>query len=134
VVLIHEGGFPTGDYNECPGISGPIVDIVKRFDRAVDVVVSGHTHRAYVCNIDGRLVAFTGDLFCAGGKLYQLHAVEYTYGSMEGVLFTLQSVQALHKRRPDLCLPLHGEPITEVAGIFGLTNKRLGNRTSSDTG
>ena len=26
VVLIHEGGFPTGDYNECPGISGPIVD------------------------------------------------------------------------------------------------------------
>src|SRR3954471_24615956 len=25
VVLIHEGGFPTGDYNECPGISGPIV-------------------------------------------------------------------------------------------------------------
>src|SRR6201995_5589274 len=24
VVLIHEGGFPTGDYNECPDISGPI--------------------------------------------------------------------------------------------------------------
>ena len=22
VVLIHEGGYPTGDYNECPGISG----------------------------------------------------------------------------------------------------------------
>ena len=22
VVLIHEGGIPTGDYNECPGISG----------------------------------------------------------------------------------------------------------------
>src|SRR5947207_6476200 len=35
VVLIHEGGFPTGDYNECPGISGPIVDIVRKFDRAV---------------------------------------------------------------------------------------------------
>jgi 5'-nucleotidase len=56
VVLIHEGGFPTGDYNECPGISGPIVDIVKKFDRAVDVVISGHTHQAYVCEIDGRLV------------------------------------------------------------------------------
>ena len=23
VVLIHEGGFPAGGYNECPGISGP---------------------------------------------------------------------------------------------------------------
>jgi 5'-nucleotidase len=55
VVLIHEGGFPTG-YNECPGISGPIVDIVRKFDPAVDVVIGGHTHRAYVCQIDGRLV------------------------------------------------------------------------------
>jgi 5'-nucleotidase len=62
VVLIHEGGEPAGDYNECPGISGPIVDIVKKFDRAVDVVVSGHTHRAYVCNIDGRLVT-SGDKY-----------------------------------------------------------------------
>lgn len=56
VVLIHEGGFPTGDYNECPGISGPIVNIVSKFDKAVDIVVSGHTHQPYVCNIDGRLV------------------------------------------------------------------------------
>jgi 5'-nucleotidase len=56
VVLIHEGGQPTGDYNDCPGISGPIVDIVKKLDKAVDLVVSGHTHRAYNCVIDGRLV------------------------------------------------------------------------------
>jgi 5'-nucleotidase len=56
VVLIHEGGFPTGDYNECPGISGPIVDIVKKLDKSVGLIVSGHTHRAYNCQIDGRLV------------------------------------------------------------------------------
>jgi 5'-nucleotidase len=62
VVLIHEGGFPTGDYNECPGISGPIVDIVKKFDKAVDVVVSGHTHQAYTCDIEGRLVT-SGDKY-----------------------------------------------------------------------
>jgi len=62
VVLIHEGGFPTGDYNECPGISGPIVDIVRKFDKAVDVVISGHTHQAYVCEIDGRLVT-SGDKY-----------------------------------------------------------------------
>ena len=61
-MLIHEGGFPAGDYNECPGISGPIVDIVRKFDRAVDVVISGHTHRAYVCEIDGRLVT-SGDKY-----------------------------------------------------------------------
>ncbi|MEA2912618.1 MAG: 5-nucleotidase [Bradyrhizobium sp.] len=62
VVLIHEGGFPAGDYNECPGISGPIVEIVKKFDKAVDVVISGHTHQAYVCEIDGRLVT-SGDKY-----------------------------------------------------------------------
>jgi 5'-nucleotidase len=62
VVLIHEGGFPTGDYDECPGISGPIVDIVKKLDPAVKVVVSGHTHKAYNCAIDGKLVT-SGDKF-----------------------------------------------------------------------
>ena len=62
VVLIHEGGFPTGDYNECPGISGPIVNIVKKLNKAVDVVISGHTHRAYNCRIDDRLVT-SGDKF-----------------------------------------------------------------------
>ena len=62
VVLIHEGGIPVGDYNECPGISGPIVDIVKKLDKAVDLVISGHTHRAYNCRIDGRLVT-SGDKY-----------------------------------------------------------------------
>jgi 5'-nucleotidase len=62
VVLIHEGGVPVGDYNECPGISGAIVDIVKKLDKAVAVVVSGHTHRAYNCRIDGRLVT-SGDKY-----------------------------------------------------------------------
>ena len=62
VVLIHEGGWPSGGHNECPGISGPIVDIVKRLDKAVDVVISGHTHRAYNCRIDARLVT-SGDKY-----------------------------------------------------------------------
>jgi 5'-nucleotidase len=57
VVLVHEGGFPTGAYNECPGISGPIVDIVNRTSDHVDLFVSGHTHQAYNCVIDGRPVS-----------------------------------------------------------------------------
>ncbi|MBI5103447.1 MAG: 5'-nucleotidase C-terminal domain-containing protein, partial [Solirubrobacterales bacterium] len=56
VVLIHEGGLPTGTYNECPGISGPIVDIVKNTDPEVDLFITGHTHQAYNCLIDGRPV------------------------------------------------------------------------------
>ena len=59
VVLIHEGGAPQAalnDVSDCPGISGPIVDIVGRTDSAVDVFVTGHTHQAYICEINGKLV------------------------------------------------------------------------------
>jgi 5'-nucleotidase len=58
VVLVHEGGFPAGNnlINQCNGISGPIVDIVERLHPAVDAVITGHTHQAYNCEIDGRLV------------------------------------------------------------------------------
>ena len=58
VLLIHEGGTTTGGYDDpdCPGFEGAIVDIVKRLDKAVDVVVSGHTHQAYRCRVEGRLV------------------------------------------------------------------------------
>jgi 5'-nucleotidase len=58
VLLIHEGGrssTPVGEAG-CADFDGPIIGIVKRLDRAVDVVVSGHTHEAYVCEVDGRTV------------------------------------------------------------------------------
>ncbi|MEU5532617.1 bifunctional metallophosphatase/5'-nucleotidase [Streptomyces sp. NPDC020362] len=59
VALIHEGGFPaSGSYNyDCDsagagsGISGPIVDIAKNVTPAVDALVTGHTHQAYVCTV-----------------------------------------------------------------------------------
>ena len=56
VVLLHEGGFQTGLYDECVGVSGAIVDIATALDSAVDVVVSGHTHAAYNCEIAGKRV------------------------------------------------------------------------------
>ena len=61
VVLIHEGGDQstsdgTTNPNGCVGVSGPILDIVDRFDDEVDVVISGHTHQPYNCTIDGKLV------------------------------------------------------------------------------
>ncbi|MFG1652936.1 bifunctional metallophosphatase/5'-nucleotidase [Micromonospora sp. NPDC049275] len=58
VVLLHEGGAQaaTGGINDCVGMTGPIVDIANRMDPSIDVVVSGHTHQAYNCNINGKLV------------------------------------------------------------------------------
>lgn len=51
VVLLHEGGLQTGTYAGCTGISGPIVDIAEGLDPAIDLVVTGHTHQPYICNI-----------------------------------------------------------------------------------
>jgi len=62
VVLIHEGGFASGNLAGCAGVSGPIVDIVARLDAEVDLVVTGHTHQAYNCqlpNREGKLVHVT---------------------------------------------------------------------------
>jgi 5'-nucleotidase len=58
VVLLHEGGAPIrrASPDGCPGLSGPLVDIVDRTSREVDVFLTGHTHAAYDCVIDGRRV------------------------------------------------------------------------------
>jgi len=52
VVVIHEGGTTTVGYNDksCAGLSGHILPILNKLDAAVDVVISGHTHRSYVCD------------------------------------------------------------------------------------
>lgn len=52
VVLLHEGGYATGHYNGCEGISGPAVEIAENLSPAIDAMVTGHTHEPYVCMID----------------------------------------------------------------------------------
>ena len=52
VVLVHEGGSTTSSLqdNSCQGLSGDIVPILEQLSDEVDVVISGHTHRAYLCD------------------------------------------------------------------------------------
>jgi 5'-nucleotidase len=68
VVLIHQGGAQTSpspqDIDACVGgLDGsPIKTIVSQLDGAVDLVISGHTHAAYNCQLHlstGRLVSVT---------------------------------------------------------------------------
>ncbi|MBT0772597.1 bifunctional metallophosphatase/5'-nucleotidase [Kineosporia sp. J2-2] len=60
VVLLHEGGIPvdenaTYDFDcnsgSAAGISGPIVNIAENLSSSIDLVVTGHTHESYNCNI-----------------------------------------------------------------------------------
>jgi 5'-nucleotidase len=58
VLLVHQGGHSADhfDQSDCASLSGPVVDIAKRLDPAISVVVSGHSHTGYTCRVDGRLV------------------------------------------------------------------------------
>jgi 5'-nucleotidase len=60
VVVIHEGGLQIGGINECKDFSGKLKEIAEKFDPAVNVVVSAHTHRSYVCDLGGKLVTSAG--------------------------------------------------------------------------
>lgn len=63
VVLIHQGGRQAGnapDPNGCAGLAGEIRPILDRLDPRVDLVVSGHTHAAYVCDGPGPLLTSAG--------------------------------------------------------------------------
>ena len=56
VLLIHEGGQQnpppaTIDPSGCANFTGPLVNIVAGLDPEFDLVVSGHTHRPYVCSL-----------------------------------------------------------------------------------
>ena len=55
VVVIHEGVRTKGTPNPqgCEAASGPLNEIVGQLD-GVDVVVSGHTHWAYICEAAGK--------------------------------------------------------------------------------
>jgi len=56
VAVVHEGGDADGGFDGCLNPRGPIFDIVRALDPAIDVVLSAHTHRSYNCRIDGRVV------------------------------------------------------------------------------
>jgi len=62
VAVVHEGGVTPEPYDQpdCHRLSGPIVDIVRRLDPRIKVVLSGHTHQGYLCRVGEVLVTQAG--------------------------------------------------------------------------
>ena len=58
VVLIHEGAHTDEGFAEpnCSKLEGPVVDIAKRLDPALRLIVSGHTHTGFQCKIGDRVI------------------------------------------------------------------------------
>jgi glyoxylase-like metal-dependent hydrolase (beta-lactamase superfamily II) len=87
----------------------------------------GHTpgSMSYLVEIDGRRLAFTGDLVAAPGKVWSLASTQWTYTGIEGLGATMLSGLDLLDRRPDRILPAHGDPIDDPEAAIVQLNDRL---------
>jgi len=87
----------------------------------------GHTPGsiAPVVEIDGKKVAFTGDLMYAPGKILNLYDTQIAYGGAEGIDFGIGSLARLRELNPDLVCPSHGSPISDPGPAIGKTVDRL---------
>ncbi|WP_405132867.1 bifunctional metallophosphatase/5'-nucleotidase [Nocardia sp. NBC_01388] len=62
IALLHDGGAQHSedgtqiDYNGCAGIDPGVTDLAKRTDGAVKVMLTAHSHQAYNCTINGKVV------------------------------------------------------------------------------
>ena len=59
--------------------------------------------------VDGRLVAFTGDLIHSSGKIKTMYDLQYYYQEHEGVDFAIYSLAELLKLKPQVACPSHAK-------------------------
>jgi glyoxylase-like metal-dependent hydrolase (beta-lactamase superfamily II) len=87
----------------------------------------GHTlgSLTLLAEVDGRRVAFTGDLLCAPGKVLTMYDMQYNYGAVDGVEMAILSLANLARREPQLLCPSHGEPMVEVEPALRGTRENL---------
>ncbi len=122
VAVMHEGGVqgPGAGANDptyaCPTLTGRVQDIAKRLDPAYAIIIGGHTHQAYTCKINGRLVVQAGSYggwitesrlrLDASGKVLDAQAVNHP---------VLQSVYAPNQALADLVA--RAAALTEAARL-----------------
>lgn len=128
VVLVHEGGYPSvgTEYNACPGISGPIIDIVERTTDEVDLFITGHTHQAYNCVIDGRVVtsaASNGRLVTRINMEVSRKTKEVTSVTAENIIVTQNvakdpTITSLIAKYSVYAAPLANRVVGSITGDF----------------
>jgi 5'-nucleotidase len=58
VALVHQGGRTVESPLQagCTQLKGEIVDLTKKIDPSVKLVLTGHSHQGYLCDVEGRSV------------------------------------------------------------------------------
>lgn len=87
----------------------------------------GHTAGSvtYLAELDGRRLAFCGDLVYGDGRLWSLAATQWSYSGAEGLAATHVSCAVLADRSPDLLLPGHGPVVADPQGALAAVRTRV---------
>ena len=153
VVLIHQGGSPEKQQLDGPGTgktwkvnpnydytcggggtlapTSPILPIAANLDPAIDMVVSGHTHQPYVCDVKdpagaSRLLTSAssfGRLFTETNLTYDRRTRDIVRSSVEG-----SNVQVTRDVTPD---PTQTRADRPVPGA-GRADRQRGHRPVTD--
>jgi len=96
----------------------------------------GHTlgSISLVATVDGRKVAFTGDLMHSPGKIHTLYDTQVNYGGFEGIDLGIYSLARLRELKPEMICPSHGELLPEPDRGIGETIRRLTDYFRFQTG
>lgn len=89
--------------------------------------VPGHTpgSLALLTGIDGRNVAFTGDLIAGPGKVWSMAATQWSYNGQEGAALSALSLEQLRRSPLDLLLPSHGVVMEDPQAAIDLLSRRM---------
>ena len=126
VAMMHEGSVTEGPANDptyaCEGLRGRGADIANRLDPAYGIIVSGHTHNAYTCKINGRLLVQAGSFggwitesrlkVTATGQVVDAQAVNYPV--LQGVNAPNPAFVALVQRAAELTNAVRNRPINTL--------------------
>ena len=96
----------------------------------------GHTVGSItlIGTIDGKRVAFSGDLIMAPGKIQTLYDTQLQYGGSEGIDLGIYSLARLREQKPELLCPSHGEPMNSPDDAINTTIPRLTDYYRFQTG
>ena len=136
VVLVHQGGFQASTapnfINDCSGalqtpVISPIKGIVSRLDDAVDLVISGHTHTGYVCQLPnkvGRNVPVTQA--AAFGRV--LTDVSMTLDSDTGKVTSVRALNVIVDRTDATVAPFLSSQIRNIVSGYSALVSPLANQ------
>jgi 5'-nucleotidase len=149
IVLLHEGGsagigLSESTVNSCANPTGPAVDVITRFDREIDLVVTGHTNWALNCpNLAGTGIMVTGA--ASVGRLVTDIDLTISRATKEVVSASINNVivrrdvfpaaadiAALVARYGEIAAPIENRVIGEATAPLTRTGNAVGESSLGD--